>query len=169
MASFGTCFLFLLASAALPGQNTDVWAPLRVLEGNWAGESDGKPGKGTSTREYRFEMNGRYIMGRTVAKYEKETHEDRGIFSYDRRARTFVLRQFHAEGFVNEYTLVSQPDEGRTLVVETRAIENIPPGWRAREIYRILGPDEMIEEFSLAEPGKEFEVYSTAKLRRVKP
>jgi hypothetical protein len=39
------------------------------------------------------------------------------------------------------------------------AIENIPPGWRARETYRFSGPDEFIELFELAEPGKEFTPY----------
>jgi hypothetical protein len=29
------------------------------------------------------------------------------------------------------------------------AIKNIPPGWKARETYRIVGPDEFIEVFEL--------------------
>jgi len=47
-------------------------------------------------------------------------------------------------------------------------IENIPPGWKAKERYRIISPGEIIETFSLAAPGKDFEVYSEASLRRVK-
>lgn len=160
-----------LAFAVLPliaSAQADVWAPLRPLEGQWEGSSEGQPGKGRSTRSYTFEMRGRYLVGRTVGVYEKETHEDRGFFSYDKAAKTFVLRQFHVEGFVNEYTLTSKSDDGKRLVFETRAIENIPAGWRAREAYTILGPDEMVEEFSLAAPGKEYELYSTARLKRVK-
>jgi hypothetical protein len=48
----------------------------------------------------------------------------------------------------------------------SEAIEN-PPGWRARETYAILGPDEFEEVFELAEPGKAFELYSRAHFKRV--
>jgi hypothetical protein len=30
-----------------------------------------------------------------------------------------------------------------------------------------VGPDEFVERFELAEPGKSFELYSEARLRRV--
>lgn len=44
----------------------------------------------------------------------------------------------------------------------------IPSGFRAREIYRILGPDEFMERFEIAEPNSEFAVYSEARLKRKK-
>jgi hypothetical protein len=50
----------------------------------------------------------------------------------------------------------------------TVRIENIPPGWRAKEVYRIVSPDEWVETFSLAAPGKDFELYSEAHLKRIK-
>jgi hypothetical protein len=78
-----------------------------------------------------------------------------------------VLRQFHVEGFVNQY--VAEPaDDPRTLRFVSESIENIPLGFRARETYRIVGPDEFIETFEMAEPGKDFEVYSEARLKRIK-
>lgn len=48
----------------------------------------------------------------------------------------------------------------------SEAIENIPPGWRARETYRLVGADEIVEIFELAQPGAEFSVYSENRLRR---
>ena len=48
------------------------------------------------------------------------------------------------------------------------AIENIPAGYRARETYTILSDDEFTECFEIAEPGKEFELYSEARLRRIR-
>jgi hypothetical protein len=71
-----------------------------------------------------------------------------------------VLRQFHAEGFVNEYTLDSVSADGKLLEFTTVRIENIAPAWRAKEFFRVLSPDEFVETFSLAAPGKPFEVYS---------
>ena len=58
------------------------------------------------------------------------------------------------------------PDD-RTIVFVSEAIENIPAGYRARETYTILSRDEFIERFEIAEPGKDFELYSQAHLKRV--
>jgi hypothetical protein len=54
------------------------------------------------------------------------------------------------------------------IVFVSAAIENIPAGWRARETYRFTGPDEFSGTFEVAAPGKDFEVYSEARLTRQK-
>ena len=54
------------------------------------------------------------------------------------------------------------------IVFTTEAIENIPSGWRVRETYVVHGPHEFEEVFERSEPGKPFEVYSRARLKRVK-
>lgn len=96
-----------------------------------------------------------------------EIHEDEGFFSFDRTRKRLVLRQFHVEGFVNQY--VQDPESSsQKLVFRTESIENIPAGWRARETYVIHGPDEYEEIFELAEAGKGFELYSRAHLKRVR-
>lgn len=161
-------FGLALSCCCVTAQQSDVWAPLRRFAGKWQGSYEGQPGKGTGGREYSWQLDGKFLSVSNHSKYEKELHRDYGIFSYDKREKTFVLRQFHVEGFVNEYTLTSKSDDGTKLVFETRRIENIPPGWRARESYTFIGPDELVEEFSLAEPGKDYELYSTAKLKRVR-
>ena len=90
------------------------------------------------------------------------------MYSYNRALKKIVLRQFHGEGFVNEYTLDSVSPDGKALEFTTVRIENIAPGWRAKEAYRIISADEVVETFSLAPPGKEFAVYSETHLKRVK-
>jgi hypothetical protein len=152
--------LLLLAAPA-----DDPWALLRFLAGKWEGTSQGKQGVGKATREYQFDLRGRYLTGRSKAVYEQETHEDFCVFSFDQRAKKFVLRQFHVEGFVNQYVLAVV--EERRLEFVTEQIENIPEGWRAKESYTLVGPDEFIETFSLAAPGKDLEVYSESRLKRV--
>ena len=57
---------------------------------------------------------------------------------------------------------------GRTLVFVSTAIENIAPGWRARETYRILNDKEFIETFAMAEPNRDFATYSETHFRRKK-
>ena len=97
-----------------------------------------------------------------------ETHQDIGFLSYDKAAKKLILRQFHVEGFVNQFALDSVSDDGRTIVFISTAIENIVPGWRALETYRILNDDEFIETFAMAEPNHDFATYTEARFRRKK-
>ena len=43
----------------------------------------------------------------------------------------------------------------------------LPAGWRARETYVARGASEFEEIFELAEPGKDFQLYSRAQFKRV--
>ena len=173
----GLLLLFLLLPAAVEGQQasaTDPLEPLAFMLGRWEGTSEGQPGKAKVQREYRRALNSRFIHSRNRSEYppqEKnpkgEIHEDEGWFSFDRARKRIVFRQFHVEGFVNQYA----QDAGSTaqqLVFTTESIENIPAGWRARETYIVHGPDEFEEVFELAEPAKEFELYSRARLKRIR-
>lgn len=155
-----------LLLAPLAGQQ-DPWAPLRSLEGTWAGESKGEPGVGKVERSYQFVLNGRFLHSKNKGVYPKETHEDWGVISYDRARKAFVLRQFHVEGFVNQYVWAPSDSDPGVIVFTSEAIENIPAGWRARETYRLVSKDEFTETFELAEPGKEFAVYTQVRLHRV--
>jgi hypothetical protein len=153
---------------------SDPWEPLRVFEGRWEGPSSGKPGKGSTSREYRFELNGKFLFQRDKSVYQPEdpaakplVHEDFGIFSYDTNLKKVVWRQFHSEGMVNEYALDSVSADGKSLEFVTTRIENLP-GFRAKKQYRIVSGSEIDETFFLAPPGKDFELYTVAHLRRVK-
>jgi hypothetical protein len=165
------------ANAESPETKTaaDAWKPLRFFIGNWEGDSRGQPGEGKSNRSYALVLNDRFIHITNKSVYapqdknpKGETHEDIGFFSYDRSLKKFILRQFHIEGFVNQFAAESISEDGRTLVFLSTAIENIAPGWRARETYRILSEDEFVETFALAEPAKDFETYLEIRFRRKK-
>ena len=152
-----------------------LWLPLKPFVANWKGEGGGEPGKGKYERSYQFILNKRFIEIRNKSTYEPttqnpkgEVHEDIGYFSYDNGRKTFMLRQFHIEGFVNQFKLDSISPDKKTLVFITESIENIPAGFKAKETYRILSDDEIEETFEIAEPGKEFAVYSKVKLVRQK-
>lgn len=174
----------VVASLAAPtaGQTTeassaptkaDPWQPVRTLLGSWEGDAQGEPGSGRSLREYRLTLKDRFIQVTSQSTYppqpknpKGEVHEDVGFLSYDKAAQKLVLRQFHGEGFVNQYVLETLSADGRTIVFVTTAIENIPSGWRGRETYQIVSDDEFIETFALAEPGKDFATYSETRFRR---
>jgi hypothetical protein len=154
--------------------STDRLAPLATLIGRWTGTTEGQPGKGTVERNCERVLGSRFLQIRNRSAYppqEKnikgEVHEDIGFFSFDSARQRLVLRQFHVEGFVNQFVLEPTATADR-LVFTTEAIENIPAGWRARETYVLTGSDAFEEIFELAEPGKEFVVYSRSRLTRAR-
>jgi hypothetical protein len=77
-------------------------------------------------------------------------------------------RNDHIEGFVNQYAMTSSSADDKTIVFTSESIESIPAGFRACETSKIMGPDEFIEVFEIAEPGKDFELYSEGHFKRKK-
>jgi hypothetical protein len=175
-------WLFVLLAAALSGTvvrthaqsaaPADTLAPLGRLVGRWTGTSEGQPGKGQVERQYERVLGSRFMQVRNRSTYppqEKnpkgETHEDIGFFSFDRTRKRVVFRQFHVEGFVNQYVLDPSSTADRVVFV-SESIENIPQGFRARATYVFTASDQVDEIFEMAEPGKDFEVYSRSRLTR---
>src|SRR5215217_2344967 len=169
--------VFVIACGCLMGLCTsltaqpaaDAFHEVAFLLGHWEGQSTGQPGDGTVRREYERVLNGKFIRVANISTYapqpknpKGEVHQDVGYISRDGARGRLVLRQFHGEGFVNQY--VQEP--GKPVFV-SEAIENIPAGYRARETYVSTGPDTFAETFELAEPGKEWAVYSHARFKRV--
>jgi hypothetical protein len=168
------CLLPVCTFAQQTAGEPNLLSTLDPFIGRWQGTSEGQPGTGTVEREYLRVLNGRFVRAINKSSYppqernpKGEEHEDLGIFSVDRARKRIVLRQFHVEGFVNQFVQEEQSVDG-PLVFVTESIENIPAGWRARETYRWLGADEFEEIFELSAPGKPFELYSRARLKRAK-
>jgi hypothetical protein len=166
----------LVAPSIQSGQNAgpEPFERIAFMVGRWEGPQEGQPGTGRATREYTRVLNGRFLRVTNRSEYpiqqknpKGELHHDEGYLSFDRARGKLVLRQFHQEGFFNQYV----EDDGSTpakIVFTSEALENVPAGWKARETYLVLGPDEFEEVFELAQAGKPFEVYSRARFKRVK-
>jgi hypothetical protein len=176
-SSFLVLFLLPLCLAAqtAPQQKADPWEHLRVLVGEWRGESEGQPGNGSVTRSYAFVLNGQFLHEKNVSTYppqEKnpkgEVHEHWTMFSHDRPRKVIVMRQFHTEGFVNQYVLPLDQATKSGFVLESEGFENLPAGWKAREKYEVISADEFVETFELAAPGQPFEVYSRTRFKRAR-
>lgn len=156
-------FLAVLMMSAFTSRGAEGIARLEFMVGEWRGTSRGQPGEGTVQRTCTKVLRDRFIECRSVVSYASgEKHVELALYSYDKGAKKLRLRQFHGEGFVNTY------EETEPLVFETTAIENIPAGWRARESYEQPSADQWKERFELAQPGREFAVYTTGALERVK-
>jgi hypothetical protein len=171
--------LCFLSSSVVPGiaqQNKpDPWQPVRLLEGTWEGTSTGENGTGTARRTYAFVLKNRYLHEKNVSTYppqEKnkagEVHEHWSFISYDRSRGTLVLRQFHPEGFVNQYIVNKAESTLKKLVFDSERFENYDNNGRARETYEIISADEFVETFELGDPGKPLQVYSRNHFKRVR-
>jgi hypothetical protein len=166
--------IFLLSSLALPQTTAkkDPWEPLKFLEGKW---EDIKPGVSTNKQTYRFVMNNKYLGMKTKAVFEPtdkkpkgEIHEDAGMISYDNARKTFVMRCFYIEGFVIQYTLAISED-GKVLTFSSKeAIENAPPGTKAKLVFKKISNDQFEEKFFVAWPKKDYTCFVTNNLKRVK-
>jgi hypothetical protein len=73
--------------------------PIQFMVGEWTGESEGQPGKGTVKRSYHFVLGDKFLQEQNVSTYppqpknEKgEVHEHWSFFGYDRARRALVLR-----------------------------------------------------------------------------
>lgn len=148
-----------------------LWLPFQKLIGTWQGTGEGPNGKGFYERSYRYMLNQNFIEVRNKVVYpanEKSpngyTHEDVGYISYDKMRKKFVLRQFHSEGFVNQY--VVETADGNTIRFISESIENIAAGWRAKETYHISG-NSFTEIFELAAPNGNFQPYTKSSFERV--
>ena len=135
--SSGRFAALLLAVVASAGPITvgaqapapDPFARVSFLVGRWQGTAEGRPGKGTVRREYARVLNQRFIRVVNRSEYpaqEKnpkgEIHEDEGSLSFDRSRKALVLRQFHGEGFVNQYVEDVTSSSTRVVFI-TGAIE----------------------------------------------
>jgi hypothetical protein len=167
--------LFLFGAPEAPAQAPpSPWAAIQFMVGEWQGESEGQPGKGSVKRSYDFVLGDKFLHERNVSSYPPQPKNEKGeihhhwsFFSYDRARRSLVLRQFHQEGFVNQYVMAPASAAG-TVVFESEALENVPAGWKARETYQVVSADEFVETFELASGSGAYEVYSAARFKRVR-
>jgi len=163
------------ASSPSPQKQADIWAPFRYFAGNWQGQGEGKSGVSKGKLSFQFILGEKFFQSKNETRFDPqeknpkgELHEDFGVFSYDRARDCYVYRQFHAEGFVNQYICKKVLDDGKTFIFVSERLENLPPEMKARLTYKILNLNEFQMTFDLAKPGADYECYSSGIMKRVK-
>ena len=145
-----------------------IWEPFKYFAGSWDGHETGMAGIGKGNRTYEFIMDNVYLFYKNTSKFEPqeknpdgEVHIDWSFFSYDRTRKKFVLREFHIESFVNQYTLDSLSHDGMHFVFVSESLENAPKGMRGRITITIKNDNEFVETFELAFPGEDYSLFLT--------
>jgi hypothetical protein len=144
---------------------------LAWLEGEWRGY--GAFASDTTYIHKRFvrELRGAVLVERTIdmfvpdtASTEYEIHEDLTVYHADGSA--IRAKGFFVEGFAWSST-VRVSASGDTLLVETDAVENGPPGSRARVTIVRTGPDAFSSLFELGFGGAPLAPYERSRFTRV--
>lgn len=165
----------LLTFLSVEIQAQHKFQPFEQLMGKWEGTGAGFSNNTSAIKSsFQFRLNEQYIEVKNESVFaptEKnptaEIHQDWGFISYDKQRKLFVFRQFHIEGFVNQYVLNQDISTPEKLVFETEVIENFVPGGKARWTILIKSNTEIETIFDLQMPGKEFACYGTNTLERV--
>ncbi|MBM4176113.1 MAG: hypothetical protein FJ213_08065 [Ignavibacteria bacterium] len=154
-------------------KDLSLWSNFDFFVGEWEGYETGKAGIGKGERTIEFIMQGKYLHWKNKSTFEPqeknpkgEIHEDWAFISYDKFRKKFVMRQFHVEGFVNQYILDSLSSDKKKLIFFSEAIENVPSGFIAKLTYEIINENEFKEYFELSPPGKELMLYSENHWKR---
>lgn len=141
----------------------DQWKLFQFFLGSWDGTASGQVGAGSVERTYSLILNNQFIEVRNRSVYPPqeanpsgEIHEDLALVSYDKDRSLYVMREFHVEGYVNQYILELPSVGDHTLVFVTESIENFSPGWRARTTLEVISDDRFRETFDLAGPDQEW-------------
>ncbi len=178
LLTFGVSSEPTLRPGAAAPQQSEPTSKLDVFQyfvGDWKGTGTGASGPSTLERTYAFVLDEQFVRSATHAVFtpseegaEAATHADIGMMSYDRARSTYVLREFHSEGYINRYVPQFISEDSTVFAFVSESIENIESGWKARYTVTILGEDEFEDTFELCPPNGEYFTSGTNKLHRVK-
>lgn len=163
--------------ATLLSLNVHAQNPLENFEqliGNWKGTGTGfGNAQSEVSASYKWLMNKQYIEVKHHSEFEPtdqnlegEIHDDQGIISFDKDRKVVVFRQYHNEGFFNEYVLNDSLSSPSSFIFETERIENFVPGGRAQFTIRVLDKNKIQTVFDVGFPGREMACFGTNDLEK---
>ena len=169
--SFLTLAVVLIIGA--PGRTAppaDPWAACRFLLGEWVGEGEGQPGRGTGGFTFALELQDKVMVRRNRAELPATAgrpaavHEDLMVVYRPEAGQPPKAIYFDNEGHVIQYNLSVSADQ-RML---TFLSDPQPSGPRFRLSYTKADADSVTVKFEIAPPGKpdEFKTYLEGKVHR---
>ncbi len=167
------CTVFQSVAQTMSNQAQDQTNYIGViagyLSGSWKSNPDACIGIGEANKVNKVVLDSNFFLMETKATFDVEEnnrHEDKKFISYNKLTDKLILREFHSEGFVNEYEVDSMSTDLKYIVFLSRALENMPDGWKARMTIQIIDDGNYREQFDMARPGEPFRQYVVAAWRR---
>lgn len=144
------------------------------LLGSWEGTGSGfSASKSAINSKFEMALNKNFIEVSNHSEFKSapqqtqgEIHEDWGMISFDKDRKVYVFRQFHNEGYYNQYILCDSLSSENSLVFESEYIENFVPGGRARFTINKISDNEIETLFDVGFPGKELACFGINRLKK---
>jgi hypothetical protein len=167
------CLTLILLPAHLNGQSArepDRWRPWHFLVGDWTAEGVGKPGQGTGTFSFHFDLQGRILVRKSRVEYPATqdrsafTHEDLMVIYSATDGQPDRAIYFDNEGHVIHYSAAFS-GEGKVLAFVSDPAPSAP---RFRLVYTRENHDTLKVKFEIAPPARpeEFSSYVEGVARR---
>jgi hypothetical protein len=140
--------------SAAPHSSGDPWAGWRFVLGEWVGGGSRKPGEGSGSFSFRFDLGEHILVRRSHTEYPAAgkkpavVHDDVMICYPDPAGGRILAIYFDNEGHVIRY--VGDAGEPGRLVLVSEA------SWPAptfRLTYTAMGADAVTIAFEIAPPG----------------
>lgn len=155
--------------AAQPAKTGANWENWKFLLGDWVGQGEGQPGRGTGGFSFHPHLQDRILMRKNHAEYPAfkdqpaSIHDDLMII-YQEPDQPVKAIYFDNEGHVINYSAEFSKD-GNMLTFVSEPAASVP---RYRLTYTKAGKDTLNIKFEIAPPGKpdEFTTYLEAKARK---
>lgn len=171
--SFISFFICVLSFSSVFSQENPL-QKFDFLIGNWEGRGTGfGSSKSVIYSEFTHVLSDNFVNVKNHAEFEPssqnpkgEIHDDWGIISYDKQRELYIFRQFHNEGYYNQYVLNDSLSTENSLVFETEFIENFVPGGKARFTISIINNSEIETIFDVGFPGQDMACFGRNLLKR---
>jgi len=156
------CILLCMGASGMAA--AEDWGPVQFLVGEWHGTGTGGPGDGGGGFSFLPDLQAKVLVRKSFAEYPAQN--GRPAFRHDdlmvvyRESGALRAIYFDSEGHVIRYG-VQAVDGGAAFVSEGGAT-----GPRYRLTYIREGATAVRFKFEIALPGKDFQSYIDARLRR---
>jgi len=111
-------------------------------------------------------MGGNYIEINNESRFdpsesnpEGEHHIDQNFISFDKDRNTIVFRQFHSEGYVNQYILNDSLSNDSIVIFDTEIIENLAEGGKARWTIKKISTTQIETIFDVSFSNDEYSCF----------
>lgn len=166
-------FILIFGGTFVYAQNNPL-EKFGFLIGKWEGTGSGfSSSTSVIHSEFNWMWNKQFIEIKNHSEFkpttenpEGEIHDDWGVVSYDKSRNTYVFRQFHGEGFVNQYILNDSLSTDKSFIFESEIIENFVPGGTARFTINIKKDTQIETLFDVGFPGKEMACFGNNQLKK---
>jgi hypothetical protein len=160
--------LLLAFTISINAQQTQAWGNWTWLMGEWKGEGNGEPGKGSGTFSFTPDLDKKVLVRKAHSEYpatdtkRKVVHDDLMVVYLDYSGNPSKAIYFDNEGHTINYS-ISYSD--KAIVLLSEKMPHVPV---FRLTYSLLDNDIVNTKFEMSMDGEKFTTYVEGKSKKMK-